>query len=391
MVTVTIAAQNDAPVADLNGAGAGTSTTLAYTENGPVAAIAPGATVADFDTISFNGARLQVTITNGSNTEDVLSVINQGTGPGQVGYSNGTITYEGVAVAQLLPRAPASRFPFLDIQFNFSGAISPAAVQAVMRAVGYQNSSDAPSTTPRNVSFSLSDGGVNGLGTAVTATINLTAVNDAPVARPDAFIALENAVLSGSVFPDNGSGADSDVDGPAIQVGAVNGSAVNVGTQITLASGALLTVNANGTFSYNPNNAFNALADFAGSGASNTTAPDSFTYALVGGNTVTVTLTVRGVDSNGDVLLGTAGDGHAERRHRRRQHDGPWRQRHLFRRQCRRYGHRSLGRRQRHRPREPELCARGRRGRRDADHDQPGRHGRARSDRQRHRQPYRRQ
>ena len=144
-------------------------------------------------------------------------------------------------------------------------------------------------------------------GTAQMVTITIHAQDDAPVARPDAFTAVENAVLSGSVFPDNGSGADSDVDGPALQVGAVNGSAVNVGTQITLASGARLTVNANGTFSYDPNHAFDTLPDFATSGASNTTAPDSFTYTLAGGNTVTVTLTIRGVDSN-DVLFGTAGN-----------------------------------------------------------------------------------
>ena len=39
----------------------------------------------------------------------------------------------------------------------------------------------------------------------------------------------------------------------------VNGDAGNVGTQITLPSGALLTVNVDGTFSYDPNGAFDDL------------------------------------------------------------------------------------------------------------------------------------
>ena len=84
----------------------------------------------------------------------------------------------------------------------------------------------------------------------------------------------------------------------------------------------MLTVNANGTFSYNPNGAFNTLPDFVTSGASNTTAPDSFKYTLVNGNEVTVSLTIRGVDSNGDILLGTAGVDSLERRHRRRHMTG---------------------------------------------------------------------
>src|SRR5207244_1644515 len=39
----------------------------------------------------------------------------------------------------------------------------------------------------------------------------------------------------------------------------------------------------------------------------NTPAQDSFTYELAGGNTVAVTITLTGVDTN-DLLLGTAGD-----------------------------------------------------------------------------------
>jgi VCBS repeat-containing protein len=137
-----------------------------------------------------------------------------------------------------------------------------------------------------------------------TLTITVTGIDDAPVVHPDAVATNEATVLNGSVFSNNGSGADSDVDSP-LTVSAVNGSGANVGTQITLASGAHLTLNADGTFSYDPNHAFDATPA-AGSGASNTTAPDSFSYTLAGGGTATVSITINGVDSN-DVLLGTAG------------------------------------------------------------------------------------
>ena len=111
-------------------------------------------------------------------------------------------------------------------------------------------------------------------------------------------------MLSGSVFADNGSGPDSDPDSPLAAVSQVNGNAGDVNSSILLPSGALLTVNADGTFSYDPNHAFDKLPA-PGSGASNVTATDTFTYA-VGAASATVTVTVTGVDSN-DTLIGTAG------------------------------------------------------------------------------------
>ncbi|MEA3043358.1 MAG: hypothetical protein QOH47_1196 [Sphingomonadales bacterium] len=421
VTTVTVTPVNDAPVVDLNGVGAGTSAVLNYTENAAVTPIAPAATVTD-DSTDYNNARLIITITNGLNAEDLLSIINQGTGAGQIGYSSGSITYEGVMIATLLP-SPMAPFPVLDIQFG-SASVSQAAAQALFHAIGYNNSSDNPTVSPaRNVTFQLNDGDGNANGGAfldtATATINITAVNDAPTitgtvtgdvteagginngtagvpsatadlnaadpdntndawnataspqdsangygtytvtaagvwtytlddndaavqallgaatltdtfvmttqdgtpqtvtitihaqddaptARPDAVTTPETTILNGNVLNNNGSGADSDPDsGGAITVSAVNGSGAAVGNQITLGSGALLTVNANGTFSYNPNNAFDTTPT-ASSGAANTPAPDSFTYTLTGGGTATVSITVTGVDSN-DVLLGTAG------------------------------------------------------------------------------------
>ena len=78
-----------------------------------------------------------------------------------------------------------------------------------------------------------------------------------------------------------------------------------VGTQFALPSGALLTLNAAGTFSYDPNHKFDYLPA-PGSGASNLTITDSFTYTITGGSTATVTVTIGGVDTN-DVLYDTAG------------------------------------------------------------------------------------
>jgi VCBS repeat-containing protein len=146
-------------------------------------------------------------------------------------------------------------------------------------------------------------------GATVTSTLtfNIKGQDDAAIARDDALATTEDAASGGSLFTDHGSGADSDVDGPALSIAAVNGSAANVGTQITLASGALLTVNADGSYSYDPNGAFNDLAAF-GSGATNERGSDSFTYTLANGNTATVTVDIHGVASAGDRMEGSTGD-----------------------------------------------------------------------------------
>ena len=103
------------------------------------------------------------------------------------------------------------------------------------------------------------------------------------------------------MFEDNGFGADSNPDG--FSVTSMSGGMV--GTQLTLLSGALLTLNADGTLSYDPNHRFDYLPTLD-SGASNLTVTDTFTYTTTGGNTATVTVTVSGVDTD-DVLYDSAG------------------------------------------------------------------------------------
>lgn len=119
-------------------------------------------------------------------------------------------------------------------------------------------------------------------------------------AKDDNFAVDENAGFVGNVRSDNGHGADS----PALAVTAVNGQAVAVGQQITLASGALLTLNANGSFRYLTNHAFDNLAG-AASGATNTSGVDTFTYTVANGDTATVTININGIDGQNDVLQGS--------------------------------------------------------------------------------------
>ncbi|NES70458.1 MAG: hypothetical protein F6K24_37205 [Okeania sp. SIO2D1] len=93
---------------------------------------------------------------------------------------------------------------------------------------------------------------------------------------------------------------DSDAESNPLTVTEVNGNAADVDSQITLPSGALLTLNSDGTFDYDPNGQFESLNN-------GETDSDSFTYTIDDGNggtdTATVNVTIDGVTDNTPPLL----------------------------------------------------------------------------------------
>ena len=93
--------------------------------------------------------------------------------------------------------------------------------------------------------YTASDGDADPVPADVDVTI--TGVNDAPVANNDTGTTNEDTVLTVAApgVLDN----DTDVDIETLSVVEINGSAVNVGSQITLPSGAKVTLNADGSYS----------------------------------------------------------------------------------------------------------------------------------------------
>jgi SdrD B-like domain/Bacterial Ig domain len=263
---------------------------------------APAATVTD-DQANLSGGSLTAAITlNKAAAEDVLGfsiapattvTLTSGTSVGS------TVSVGGVAIGTIAAGGTGTGADNLIVTFN--GNATPALVSTLIQALTYFDSSvDNPTPGQRTIAVTVDDG----LGGTDSENVQVTviAIDDPTVLKDDAVATTENAVLNGSVFADNGSGPDSDPDTPLV-VSAVNGNAGNVNNPILLASGALLTVNANGSFTYDPNGAFDHLPA-PGSGASNVSATDTFTYTVT--PTANVTVTVTGVDSD-DTLIGAAG------------------------------------------------------------------------------------
>ncbi|MEM9942454.1 MAG: DUF4347 domain-containing protein [Planctomycetota bacterium] len=116
-----------------------------------------------------------------------------------------------------------------------------------------------------------------------------------PVASPDQFQTGSDSAVSGNLFAENGNGLDSDPENNAIEIVGVNSTDSGVGVSVQLNSGALVAVQSNGDFDYDPNQAFGNLQ-------SGETATDSFTYTIFDGeyySEATVTVTVEGADDPG--------------------------------------------------------------------------------------------
>jgi VCBS repeat-containing protein len=285
---------NIAPDVDLNGAAAGNGASLSYTEGDAPTAIAPDATALDADSADLDQGSLTVAFTAGGTADDQLRIVG-----GDFVVEEIDLYYLDVLIGTVA--GGTDGWTPLVIQFNADA--TPAIAAALIRAIGFVNFSATPVAGNRTVAFTLADGD-GGTSVARTATVTVTAVDTPPVAQDDGIGTNENAIGTGSLFADNGNGNDFDPDGPSLTISEVNGSSANVGTVITLDSGAKLTVNANGTYSYDPNGRFDYLTD-ANSGAVNTsTVGDTFTYTLAGGGTATVTVSVYGVAGPGDRLMG---------------------------------------------------------------------------------------
>ncbi|MBC1241762.1 putative Ig domain-containing protein [Nostoc sp. 2RC] len=174
---------------------------------------------------------------------------------------------------------------------TLSGTDTIANYRQVLASITYNNTANTVNTTNRVIKLVVDDGQAHSNTSAVATTI--LDFNQPPIAVNDVFSTDEDTVLNGNVLFANPTTPDSDPNNNTLTVIQVNGSAANVGNQITLANGALLTLNANGELTYNPNGKFESL----GTGA---TATDSFTYTISDGkggtNTATVNITINGVN-----------------------------------------------------------------------------------------------
>ena len=172
---------------------------------------------------------------------------------------------------------------------------------------------------PDSFTYTIND--PSGASDTGLVTINLTAVNDAPVANDDVYSAPHGRTITGNVLTNDShvAGQTVDVDGDPLAI---------VADSLTTGNGGQVTLNGDGTFSYVPNPAFVGTDSFTymlsdGQGGSDTAvvtlnmtnaapvaASDWFTALFgkgVSGNVLANNGTGPDSDADGDALSVTAG------------------------------------------------------------------------------------
>ncbi|MEA5594719.1 putative Ig domain-containing protein, partial [Rivularia sp. UHCC 0363] len=150
--------------------------TVTYNENDPGVIIDPKITLTDLDSANFNNGKLTVRLISGVFNEDILSIKNQGNGVGQISISGNSILFGSDLIGTF--QGGINNIP---LQINFNSKATPKAVEALMRNITYANSSDRPSTYPRQVEFAVNDGSFSTINKSVIREIRVQSINDAPI------------------------------------------------------------------------------------------------------------------------------------------------------------------------------------------------------------------
>ena len=298
--TIDVLPVNDQPVL------AGAGSTRSYTENGPALVLEPlGWTLTDLDDTQMVSITAQ--IISGRQVDDVLAI------PGGSLPAGWTQSYDAATGTLTL-----------------SGAATDISnVTTALAAVTYRNTGENPGNTDRVVTWRVrdanSDAAANGqlLSDTVTTTIQVTPVNDPPVATPNTNSVTEDTGTPAIGNIKTNGTADSDPDNvmtdvPVTSVTATTagGSATPVmdnsgaGTVVTGKYGTL-TIQPDGSYSYaldNNNPDVNALNDTQ-------TLVEEFSYTitdpgLLSANS-TLTITINGHTEGAPQILPVDGNGGA--------------------------------------------------------------------------------
>ncbi|HEY9629714.1 MAG TPA: DUF4347 domain-containing protein [Coleofasciculaceae cyanobacterium] len=185
-------------------------------------------TLTDPDSPDFNGGQLIISYSSGGGIENQLSIRSTGL----VSYDGSIVQYNNVTIGSVNQTSNGADGKNLIVSFN--GSSTPAAIEAVIENVTYQDTSNTPAAS-RTLSIVVTDGD-GGTSAMVALPIAITAENDAPVITvPGAQTISEDNPLT---FTSNQLIAIADVDASGSWV-EVNLTATN-GT-LTLGSTAGLS------------------------------------------------------------------------------------------------------------------------------------------------------
>ncbi len=155
----------------LNAALTFTGAAVSFTENAAATTVFGNAGVANPPgTSSFQNLTLTVTIASGGEASDRLTIRNAN----NVTVSGNTVSHQNNVVGTFSGGGGST-----PLAITFNTTANRQSAQAVLQQIQFSNTSDNPSSTSREINAVVSTS-ANALGSAITQTVNVIPVNDAP-------------------------------------------------------------------------------------------------------------------------------------------------------------------------------------------------------------------
>ncbi len=195
--------------------------------------------IADEHGATKTGGRINFTV---HHVNDVHTVDNQG-------FTANPAATTGDRVGQLVV-ANAEPTELLDFAIVSGNTGSAFAIDYATGEIAVNSPASLSLGQSFNLVVEVADWDFN----VVSAVVSVAVTQNLPPVVPDAhFLTAVDLPLSGNVFTDlTGNGAAFDPDGGILEIATLEGSAYKLGRTAQLSSGAALTVNSDGSFSYDP-------------------------------------------------------------------------------------------------------------------------------------------
>lgn len=168
-VAITITG-NTLPTVSLPGLG------TSWTEGTLPQAITATATVNDLDPLPWAGGSITAVIKSGSETNDVLSLADEGNGAGQVSVVGQALSFSGQSVGTW---SGGSNGVALTVTLTTSAA-TPAAAQAIVRRLRFANGGGNPGNASRTIRVVVNDG-TAGASVPADTTVTVIPVDNPPI------------------------------------------------------------------------------------------------------------------------------------------------------------------------------------------------------------------
>lgn len=191
-----------------------------YVRRGGAVSVDAGATLSDQDTVisNFGGGTLRVTnvAVDRSDSNDRLGVINQGTGTGKIYVSGSKIYFE--STSNLIGNITHGKSGG-ELVIALTSNSTQAAMNALLKAVTFRNTSDSPRTGLRNINFELRNAAGSVLAAAAKQVRVTNGTTPPVVTLPSGAVSYANSATPVVV---DGAATVTDSDSPHFRNGKLS-------------------------------------------------------------------------------------------------------------------------------------------------------------------------